>query len=578
MRKYFNNLNIIIIFGIFLSSESAFAQLGSCPGNSEAPIFLENFGTGLQDIALPTGTTTYNYANGGQPLDGIYTVTSNTSYFDWFDVEDQTPNDTDGRMLVVNSSFAAGEFYRTPIDGLCENTSYEFSSWILNLTSAGGFCGAGVIPVNVRFEIWDNTDTNLLASGNTGNINSTSSPVWEQYALVFQTIPSQTSVILKMINNGSGGCGNDLAIDDIAFSACGDFIAVTDTNNNVQIEICEDKTPFDLLLTATPDFSVYNSHFYQWQESTNGLFWTDILGETNETINVSVNESIFYRTKVAEDAINLDNPQCISISDVFQADVIQSPETPINLGDVSFTCNLNEANLVVSVPMGISVNWYDSALNGNVLSLDTTTYVAMTEGVYYAEAIDQTTGCISTGRTAVNAFVESPNPPIANGDVGLDCETNEVELLVDVPPGVQVNWYDSEINGSLLEVNSTAFVATELGVFYAEAVDEVTGCVSTSRTEVRVLSELQTGNCIIPQGISPGVSLGFNDTFDLSGFEVSKLQIYNRYGTLVYSKNDYTNEWFGQSKDGDELPVGTYFYVMEYQQGKQRTAWVYLNR
>jgi gliding motility-associated-like protein len=578
VRKYFNNLNIIIIFGIFLSSESGFAQLGSCPGNSEAPIFLENFGTGLQDIALPTGTTTYNYANGGEPLDGIYTVTSNTSYFDWFDVEDQTPNDTDGRMLVVNSSFAPGEFYRTPIDGLCENTSYEFSSWILNLTPAGGFCGAGVIPVNVRFEIWDNTDTNLLASGNTGNINSTSSPVWEQYALVFQTIPSQTSVILKMINNGSGGCGNDLAIDDIAFSACGDFIAVTDTNNNVQIEICEDETPFDLLLTATPDFSVYNSHFYQWQESTDGLVWTDILGETNETINVSVNESIFYRTKVAEDAINLDNPQCISISDIFQADVIQSPETPITLGDVSFDCNLNEANLVVSVPMGILVNWYDSALNGNVLSLDTTTFVAMTEGVYFAEAIDQTTGCISIGRTAVNAFVESPNPPIANGDVGLDCETNEVELLVDVPPGVQVNWYDSEINGILLEANSTAFVATELGVFYAEAVDEITGCASTTRTAVSVLSELQTGNCIIPQGISPGVSLGFNDTFDLSGFEVSKLQIYNRYGTLVYSKNDYTNEWFGQSKDGDELPVGTYFYIMEYQQGKQRTAWVYLNR
>lgn len=578
MRKYFNNLNIIIIFSLFLASDCSFAQLGSCSGNSGAPIFLENFGTGLQDIELPAGTTTYNYANGGEPLDGIYTVSSNTSYFDWFDVEDQTPNDTDGRMLVVNSSFAPGEFYRTTINGLCENTSYEFSSWILNLTPSGGFCGAGVIPVNVRFEIWDNTDTNLLASGNTGNINSTSSPIWEQYALVFQTIPSQTSVILKMINNGSGGCGNDLAIDDIVFSACGDFITVTDTNNNVQIELCEDETPFDLLLTATPDFSVYSSHFYQWQESADGLVWMDISGETNQTINVTVNASMFYRTKVAEDAVNLNNPQCISLSDVFQVNVIQSPELPINLGDIRFNCNLNEAILEVSVPTGISVNWYDSELNGNVISLETTSFVATTEGVYFAEAIDQTTGCVSIGRTAVNAFVESPNPPNTDGNVGLNCETNEVELLVDVPLGVQVNWYSSETDGILLEANSAVFVATELGVFYAEAVDEITGCVSNTRTAVSVLSELQTGNCIIPQGISPGVSLGFNDTFDLSGFEVSKLQIYNRYGTLVYLKNDYTNEWYGQSKDGDELPVGTYFYVMEYQQGKQRASWVYLNR
>ena len=45
-----------------------------------------------------------------------------------------------------------------------------------------------------------------------------------------------------------------------------------------------------------------------------------------------------------------------------------------------------------------------------------------------------------------------------------------------------------------------------------------------------------------------------------------------------YSKTNYTNEWFGQTDDGDELPVGTYFYTMEYQNGKRRTAWVYIQR
>jgi gliding motility-associated-like protein len=84
-------------------------------------------------------------------------------------------------------------------------------------------------------------------------------------------------------------------------------------------------------------------------------------------------------------------------------------------------------------------------------------------------------------------------------------------------------------------------------------------------------------NCVIPEGISPNGD-GKNDTFDLSSYDVSKLEIFNRNGTRVYQKRNYTNEWFGQSDDGEDLPVGTYFYTMEYQNGKQRAAWVYIQR
>jgi hypothetical protein len=48
---------------------------------------------------------------------------------------------------------------------------------------------------------------------------------------------------------------------------------------------------------------------------------------------------------------------------------------------------------------------------------------------------------------------------------------------------------------------------------------------------------------------------------------------------LVYSKSDYTNEWEGHTNKGEELPVGTYFYIMIYEDGaKKRSSWVYLNR
>ena len=484
--------NISIIFLLF-STLISNAQLGFCGGNSGDPIFVEDFGTGIGNSMLPNGTTTYNYIN-TFPNDGFYTV-SNGSFgnpYDWHEVEDHTPNDTNGKFLIVNAGFSAGEFYRTTVSGLCEATTYEFSAWLFNLIKIPGFCSnQGIeIPLNVSFQIWDSTDTNLLASGNTGDVFGSVEPTWGEYGLVFQTLANQNAVILKMINNGQGGCGNDLAIDDIEFKSCGDTVIVTDPLDNTSTAICNNETPFSITLTATPDFTVFSSHFYQWQESNDGNTWTDILGETNQTINVSVSATTFYRTKVAEVAVNLNNDQCILLSDVFQVTVNANPNAPVNSGDVPFNCNLNEALLSVSVPADITVNWYDSLSDGILLQANSTAYTATTLGVFYAEAINTITGCVSTSRTAVSAIETLPLAPISNGDVDFNCNLNQAILSVSVPADITVNWYDSLSDGILLQANSTAYTATTLGVFYAEAINTITGCVSTSRTAVNAIETL----------------------------------------------------------------------------------------
>lgn len=86
--------------------------------------------------------------------------------------------------------------------------------------------------------------------------------------------------------------------------------------------------------------------------------------------------------------------------------------------------------------------------------------------------------------------------------------------------------------------------------------------------------------CSIQKGISPkgtGTGDGKNDYFDLEGQNVEKLEIFNRYGTKVYSKRNYSKEWYGQTDDGDELPDGTYFYVIERRGEKSKTGWIYIN-
>jgi gliding motility-associated-like protein len=323
------DLKLLIILCISFISTEMQAQLGFCQGNSGDPIFTETFGTGTNyGPQLPAGTTTYNFVNFDSPQDGQYTVGPGTFSFGWNMPSDHTPGDVNGKALIVNASFNAGEFYKTNINGLCENTTYEFSSWLMNILPSSG-CGGGGIPVNVSFEIWDITDTNLLASGNTGSIFSTSVPFWNQYGLVFQTLPAQTSVILKMINNGVGGCGNDLAIDDIVFKSCGDSIDVEDTGNNNLVSLCSTQTPYSNNITAVPDNVVFNNHFYQWQTSTDGIIWNDIPGETADNLNITnITTTTLYRAKVAEIAVNLSNEDCITFSDVYQIIITQAPAQP----------------------------------------------------------------------------------------------------------------------------------------------------------------------------------------------------------------------------------------------------------
>jgi gliding motility-associated-like protein len=157
------------------------------------------------------------------------------------------------------------------------------------------------------------------------------------------------------------------------------------------------------------------------------------------------------------------------------------------------------------------------------------------------------------------------------------CPNATVPIIITATPqnysGSDVNivWYQ---DGGVISGQSGLTLPVLVEGFYEIEVTFIeTGCTSIIGQQVNELE-----SCIIPQGISPNGD-GLNDTFDLSNFDVKKIEIFNRLGTLVYSKDNYTNEWHGQTNNGDELPVGTYFYTMTYEGGaKQMSAWVYINK
>jgi gliding motility-associated-like protein len=138
---------------------------------------------------------------------------------------------------------------------------------------------------------------------------------------------------------------------------------------------------------------------------------------------------------------------------------------------------------------------------------------------------------------------------------------------VDAGTAASVGWWDQ--SGNQLS-NSLDYFPQTLGV-YTFIATSFLGC------EDFISVEVNSTYCEIPKGISPNGD-GLNDFWDLSNLQVLKAQIFNRYGIEVYAKSNYSKEWGGGDKKGNELPTGTYYYVVTYENGSHKTGWVYLQR
>lgn len=611
------------IIGFFSNELSG--QLGFCGGNSGSPIFTEDFGSGLTNgPALPVGTTTYNFVT-SMPSDGNYTISSTTNFFDWHNVPDHTPGDANGKAFLVNASFTAGEFYQRPATGLCENTSYEFSAWLINLLPQSSCEGIG-IPVNVRFQIWDETDTNLLAQGDTGDIPNRNAPLWEQYALVFRTLPGQTSVILKIRNNSNGGCGNDLAIDDIAFSSCGDTVTLTDNQNETGIIVCDGAVAINRTLVATPDFSIFTSHAYQWQQSNDQVLWMNIPAENNSTYTTTtINTTTYFRVKVAEDAINLSNDICNILSDIFEVIIIPTPQPPVSNGNVN-VCENEETPLLVSVPVGTSVNWYDAPIAGALLAENTVSFTPTASGTYFAEALSGSINCPSDNRTTL-VYTINPIPQVndeaieicdgraiiisANLDyVSYIWNTGETteEISITAPGEYSVTVTNAEgcsniknitvapvtlpIITSIRSDDSDIIVDLENsgqfefslnnGTFQASPVFET---ISGGRYTINFRYGDNCGverkefiHLVIPKFFTPNAD-GNNDLFLPEGLEFFtsyELSIFNRFGQLLKNAGENNPAWDG-TFNGTQMPSGNYWYRLRIED-THRTGYFVLKR
>jgi gliding motility-associated-like protein len=125
--------------------------------------------------------------------------------------------------------------------------------------------------------------------------------------------------------------------------------------------------------------------------------------------------------------------------------------------------------------------------------------------------------------------------------------------------GVLGSWYPQNVVTNFEGISNYIFTPTNQD------------CTASSNIEIKIIY------CDLQKGISPhaaSIGDGLNDYFKLSCI---KFQIFNRYGMLVYSKDNYHNDWYGQTNKGEILPDATYYYIIHSVNNEIKTGWVYIN-
>lgn len=325
---------IFVVF-LFIVCFHVHAQL--CTGSLGDAVVKIDFGTGTSShgTALGTGITSYTYTTADFPNDGSYTIEKATNTpGTWWTTTDHTGG---GYMMVVNASLSTTDyFYKNTVTGLCPDTTYEFAAWIMNLLRSND-----TSPPNITFTI-ESTSGTILGTYNTGDIGLSSSAVWKQYGFYFTTPTGISTVVIRMRNNKAGAApGNDIALDDITFRACGPTVTSSVQNNtNTDLTICQGDTQ-SYTLSGTVS-SGYSNPAYQWQVSNDsGSTWTDIAGANSLTysfVPASAVGTYLYRMAVAQSS-NISSATCRVVSNTISFKVNESSIAP-TFTTVQPTCDV----------------------------------------------------------------------------------------------------------------------------------------------------------------------------------------------------------------------------------------------
>ncbi|MGB3777737.1 MAG: gliding motility-associated C-terminal domain-containing protein, partial [Tunicatimonas sp.] len=351
----------------------------------------------------------------------------------------------------------------------------------------------------------------------------------------------------------------------------------------------EDRRGNDLQITVSPDFPMTNCddanpngqlsakisrpltrYEFFWYQGTNTAANPVAFGPT--VTNLGENTySVIARDRITGCLSDPFTGEIITLLDsgLMPAPTVRmlSPVTRCANPDGSAQATLDSA-LLVDPNIDYEYIWSDA--QGNViLSTSRTDQVTQLDTGTYSVVVRNTiTGCLSLpGEVYIGLQLKTPEFEIVTTVSSCDQPSGTLSLnLFEAIEIVNIAWVTpyGEANGFFLDEQPAGkYVAT---------LTDASGCQYTQ--EASVLPNIEIYNAVSPNGDQK------NDIFTVSCIEAYQnniVRIYNRAGSLVYQHRGYDNQtvfFNGFGNQGlylgkKELPDGTYFYIVDKQNGDQ---------
>lgn len=296
------------------------------------------------------------------------------------------------------------------------------------------------------------------------------------------------------------------------------------------------------------------------------IVWTDAVGNLLNTSTALVHNTIYYAHQQQVASPNCLGTQSLAVQVTLEYVTLPNENYSFEFCQGNQT-TIQELNLLI--PNSANFTWYDSSTGGNTLPNST----VLSEQMYYAE-ITNANLCHSLTRLPVNVTFD------------VDCDNDGIpddeELSTDTDHDGLPNYNDPDDDGD--------------GINTIDEDSNHDGNYNNDDCNLNgIPNYLDPNPCdLIPNAFSPNGD-DINDLFVIpyvSQFPNYTIEIYNRWGTMVYK---YANKgaspisgwWDGVAntglvvyKDGEVLPAGTYYFIIDPNQDNEtpKHGWLYLNK
>lgn len=380
------------------------------------------------------------------------------------------------------------------------------------------------------------------------------------------------------------------------------FAQATDNNNCLSEKISKYfmviEKPNEFVINAGRDTTIGICKPYQLQASVEqqpGLTYTYLWKPASNLDDPAKPNPVFTPGSTTTFEVTVTNSNGISVSDNVEITV---SEIMAEAGDDVYMVQGSTTLLDGSASIGRKLQYLWTTIDGKIESGENTANpIASGFGTYYLDITD-TFNCIATDSVKVIRIMHAP---IANDDYDTTRYVTEVKIpVLNNDTDEENSIVPSTLTITMTPVNGTAYVDFDDYTVHYRPNEGFSGtdnfeyqiCNTYNKCDrANVFVMVSDFKFIIPNAFSPNGD-GINDYFEILGieyYEGNTITIINRWGNKVYEAKNYgisttPTFWDGKPNTGvrigdDELPTGTYYYVLDLGNGEKPIGGsIYLDR